>query len=170
MFSVVPNIVLAPNMTQNAERKHRTQNTNTAHFKSWLDVWKCENSHWPPCYFVIWTISESFDTVAFVRILWCSCRVYTGFPRQGCQPLSSVQNPYIWQDFDRKLHQIKENGAERWEARVRSLAPLGSAKAIFLESSRKLFSGDIHIKATHRKGIPCICDPIERVRCPGICV
>ena len=30
MLSVVPNIVFAPNMTQNAERKHRTQNTNTA--------------------------------------------------------------------------------------------------------------------------------------------
>ena len=30
MFSVVPNIVLAPNMTQNAERKHRTQDTDTA--------------------------------------------------------------------------------------------------------------------------------------------
>ena len=30
MFSVVPNIVLVPNMTQNAERKHRTQDTNTA--------------------------------------------------------------------------------------------------------------------------------------------
>ena len=30
MFSVAPNIVLAPNMTQNAERKHKTQNTNTA--------------------------------------------------------------------------------------------------------------------------------------------
>ena len=30
MFSVAPNIVLAPNMTQNAERKHRTQDTNTA--------------------------------------------------------------------------------------------------------------------------------------------
>ena len=30
MFSVVPNIVLAPNMTQNAERKHRTQDANTA--------------------------------------------------------------------------------------------------------------------------------------------
>ena len=36
MFSVVPNIVLAPNMTQNAERKHRTQNTNTAHIRSFL--------------------------------------------------------------------------------------------------------------------------------------
>ena len=34
MFSVAPNILLAPNMTQNAERKHRTQNTNTAHFRS----------------------------------------------------------------------------------------------------------------------------------------
>ena len=33
MFSVAPNIVLAPNMTQNAERKHRTQNTNTAHIR-----------------------------------------------------------------------------------------------------------------------------------------
>ena len=41
-----------------------------------LDVWKCENSHGPPYYFVILTISESFDTVAFVRILWCSCRVF----------------------------------------------------------------------------------------------
>ena len=30
MFSVAPNIVLVPNMTQNAERKHRTQDTNTA--------------------------------------------------------------------------------------------------------------------------------------------
>ena len=27
---MAPNIVLAPNMTQNAERKHRTQDTNTA--------------------------------------------------------------------------------------------------------------------------------------------
>ena len=34
MFSMVPNIVLAPNMTQNAERKHRTQDANTAHFQS----------------------------------------------------------------------------------------------------------------------------------------
>ena len=34
MFSVAPNIVLAPNMTQNAERKHRTQDANTAHFQS----------------------------------------------------------------------------------------------------------------------------------------
>ena len=31
MFSVAPNIVLVPNMTQNAERKHRTQDANTAH-------------------------------------------------------------------------------------------------------------------------------------------
>ena len=31
MFSVAPNILLAPNMTQNAERKHRTQDANTAH-------------------------------------------------------------------------------------------------------------------------------------------
>ena len=30
MFSVAPNIVLAPNITQNAERKHRTQDANTA--------------------------------------------------------------------------------------------------------------------------------------------
>ena len=30
MFSVVPNIVPVPNMTQNAERKHRTQDTDTA--------------------------------------------------------------------------------------------------------------------------------------------
>ena len=36
MFSVAPNIVLAPNMTQNAERKHRTQDANTAHFQSLL--------------------------------------------------------------------------------------------------------------------------------------
>ena len=35
MFSVAPNILLAPNMTQNAERKHRTQDANTAHFRSY---------------------------------------------------------------------------------------------------------------------------------------
>ena len=35
MFSMAPNIVLAPNMMQNAERKHRTQDTNTANFRSW---------------------------------------------------------------------------------------------------------------------------------------
>ena len=45
-----------------------------------------------------------------------------GFPRYGFQPLSSGQNPYIWQDFDRKMHTIKEIGPERWGARVRSLA------------------------------------------------
>ena len=33
MFSVAPNIVFVPDMTQNAERKHRTQNTNTAHIR-----------------------------------------------------------------------------------------------------------------------------------------
>ena len=38
MFSAAPNIVLAPNMTQNAERKHRTQNTNTAHFESYAEL------------------------------------------------------------------------------------------------------------------------------------
>ena len=41
MFSVAPNILLAPNMTQNAERKHRTQNTNTAHFRSLINFVKC---------------------------------------------------------------------------------------------------------------------------------
>ena len=34
MFSLAPNIVFAPNMMQNAERKHRPQDTNTAHFQS----------------------------------------------------------------------------------------------------------------------------------------
>ena len=38
MFSVAPNILLAPNMMQNAERKHRTQNTNTAHIRSYFTV------------------------------------------------------------------------------------------------------------------------------------
>ena len=38
MLSVVPNIVFAPNITQNAERKHRTQNTNTAHFRTREEV------------------------------------------------------------------------------------------------------------------------------------
>ena len=33
---MAPNIVFVPNMTQNAERKHRTQNTNTAHFRTQL--------------------------------------------------------------------------------------------------------------------------------------
>ena len=40
MFSVAPNIVLVPNMTQNAERKHRTQNTNTAHIR--LQAWQVQ--------------------------------------------------------------------------------------------------------------------------------
>ena len=38
MFSVAPNIVLAPNMMQNAERKHRTQDTNTASIRPHLWV------------------------------------------------------------------------------------------------------------------------------------
>ena len=38
MFSVAPNIVLAPNMTQNTERKHRMQDTNTANFRSLMLV------------------------------------------------------------------------------------------------------------------------------------
>ena len=33
---MAPNIVFAPNMTQNAERKHRTQDTNTADFRSFF--------------------------------------------------------------------------------------------------------------------------------------
>ena len=35
MFSMAPNIVFVPSMTQNAERKHRTQDTNTANFRSY---------------------------------------------------------------------------------------------------------------------------------------
>ena len=31
MLSMAPNIVFVPNIMQNAERKQRTQNTNTAH-------------------------------------------------------------------------------------------------------------------------------------------
>ena len=38
MLSVVPNIVFAPNMTQNAERKHRMQNTNTTHFRTRFQI------------------------------------------------------------------------------------------------------------------------------------
>ena len=41
MFSVAPNIVLAPNITQNAERKHRAQNANTANFRSLLNGILC---------------------------------------------------------------------------------------------------------------------------------
>ena len=44
MFSVAPNIVLAPNMTQNAERKHRTQNTNTAHIRLLSDRYKSKHN------------------------------------------------------------------------------------------------------------------------------
>ena len=39
MFSVAPNIVLVPNMTQNTERKHRTQDRDTAHFRSFCLQW-----------------------------------------------------------------------------------------------------------------------------------
>ena len=38
MFSVAPNIVLAPNMTQNAERKHRTQDANTAPIRPLMEI------------------------------------------------------------------------------------------------------------------------------------
>ena len=44
MFSVVPNILLAPNMTQNAERKHRMQDANTAHNR--LPVQQLFNIQW----------------------------------------------------------------------------------------------------------------------------
>ena len=55
MFSVAPNILLAPNMTQNAERKHRTQDANTAHNRL---QWWVQNewitklltmAYWPHC-------------------------------------------------------------------------------------------------------------------------
>ena len=36
MSSMAPNIVFAPNITQNAEHRHWTQDTNTAHFRSYL--------------------------------------------------------------------------------------------------------------------------------------
>ena len=42
MLSVAPNIVFGPNMMQNAERKHRTQNTNTAPIRpliTWFHLW-----------------------------------------------------------------------------------------------------------------------------------
>ena len=32
---MAPNIVFAPNITQNAEHRHRTQDTNTAHFRTY---------------------------------------------------------------------------------------------------------------------------------------
>ena len=51
MFSVAPNILLAPNMTQNAERKHRTQDANTAHNR-------------PPIEMVI------LDTISFCDHVW----------------------------------------------------------------------------------------------------
>ena len=38
MLSMAPNIVFVPNITQNAEHRHRTQDTNTAHFRSFFDV------------------------------------------------------------------------------------------------------------------------------------
>ena len=34
MLSVVPNIVFVPNIMQNTERKQRTQDANTAHFRT----------------------------------------------------------------------------------------------------------------------------------------
>ena len=46
MFSVAPNIVLVPDMMQNAERKHRTQDTNTAPIRPQDKV-----SQFPNCHF-----------------------------------------------------------------------------------------------------------------------
>ena len=45
MLSMAPNIVFVPNITQNAERKHRTQNTNTVHFRTQLNRLFCANEH-----------------------------------------------------------------------------------------------------------------------------
>ena len=36
MLSMAPNIVFAPNIMQNAEHRHWTQDTNAAHFRSFL--------------------------------------------------------------------------------------------------------------------------------------
>ena len=44
MLSMAPNIVFVPNITQNAEHRHRTQDTNTAHFRSSQAVLKYENA------------------------------------------------------------------------------------------------------------------------------
>ena len=52
---MAPNIVLAPNMTQNAERKHRTQDTDTANFRSYLILF-CDS-----------VILTNFATILFIN-------------------------------------------------------------------------------------------------------
>ena len=54
--------------------------------------------------------------------------VDSGFPRRGRLPPSLGQKPIIWQDFCRKLREIKRNWIERGHA---SLAPpLGSVNVL----------------------------------------
>ena len=83
MFSVAPNILLAPNMTQNAERKHRTQNTNTAHFRSSLP-WTPPSPCMPP--------SQHTPLLATHAPLCHACPPLQCAPLSPCTPSPSAMH------------------------------------------------------------------------------
>ena len=91
MFSVAPNIVLAPNMTQNAERKHRTQNTNTAHI--WLHFF-CLQSHTLPT--VLIPIAWKTETLMILIVLLYWFQLNPLNPKVNwCTNKSGVKDPSI---------------------------------------------------------------------------
>ena len=74
MFSVAPNIVLAPNMTQNAERKHRTQDANTAPIRPRL--WAANGLDESPITFTSWMVIGMPLAVINLFIVWIWLEVY----------------------------------------------------------------------------------------------
>ena len=67
MFSVAPNIVLAPNMTQNAERKHRTQDTNTAPIRPLMLISIAHDDLTPG---TVYTIGKHDIIHSYLQCLW----------------------------------------------------------------------------------------------------
>ena len=116
-----------------------------------LDVWKCENSCWPPYYFVILIISESFDTVAFVRILWCSCRVYTFISKS----MSFIQCGVNFTDTNRnkgwQLRKEKLKAAPISLSYINSVQAMGNFYFFFHEKSFDLTDNGLMSVSFRRK-------------------
>ena len=67
---MAPNIVFAPNITQNAEHRHWTQNTNTAHFRSlYKGLVKRQNVVWDHARLVFYKLFEPFSNRMNLRFV-----------------------------------------------------------------------------------------------------
>ena len=104
MFSVAPNIVLVPDMTQNAECKHRTQDTNTAPIRPQDKVSQfpnCHFHHMDPSLFV----KEDGKQIPGENVPWILTR---GF---------SLEKTHIWNAINKQPHNIytmySHNGCTR---------------------------------------------------------